>query len=301
MLDGMSLLNKAGFQAGCIAVWSLTLPLCVAAQDTTARDTEAQAIPKDEAGFTKYVTGQIHAELGDASIAIRGPLKVAVGNMQGNLDRIFGFCQRNSDGCSKEIAIYVKALAQAYRDENVPPSREALRIVVRTSEYVQEVQEALGPGTPPLHPVALAEGLVLLPVLDAPRTIRMLTDDDSKALGLTAAEAQQLAMTNLRNSLKPLMDAAKIAGHGKIGQIVGDPFDSSRLALHDTWAPLAAAQGGKLIVAVPATDAVFYVGEDSTTAIDALRTLAKNVMARAPNRLSDILLRWTSGGWEVVR
>jgi len=58
---------------------------------------------------------------------------------------------------------------------------------------------------------------------------------------------------------------------------------------------------GKLIVVAPATDAVFYVGDDSPVAIDALRTLARNVMGRAPHVLSEILLRWTPGGWEIVR
>jgi uncharacterized protein YtpQ (UPF0354 family) len=290
MLKGMPRIMKLGFGSACAAACALTLSARVIAAD----------IPKDEAGFTEFVTGQIRAEVGDAAIAIKGPLSVAVGDMQANLDRIFGFCKRNSEGCPKEIANYVKALGQAYRDQNIAPSREALRLVVRTTQYVQQVEGALGPGTPPLHPKVLVEGLVTLPVLDAPRTIRMLSDGDMKTLGLSADEVQQVAAANLRSSLKPLMDAAKAAGHGQIGQLVGDAFDSSRLALLDTWAPLAAAQGGKLIVAAPATDGVFYVGDDSPAAIDALRTLVRNIMSRAPNRLSDLLLRWTPGGWEIV-
>jgi hypothetical protein len=58
---------------------------------------------------------------------------------------------------------------------------------------------------------------------------------------------------------------------------------------------------GKLIVVAPASDAVFYVGDDSPVAIDALRTLARNVMSQAPHPLSEILLRWKPIGWEVVR
>src|SRR5580698_7351777 len=290
MLERMSRIGKLGFGSACVALWGLTLSAGAIAEE----------IPQEEAGFTEFVTGQIRAEIGDAPISIKGPLTVAVGDVQANFDRIYGFCKRNSEGCSKEIANYVKALGQAYRDQNAAPSREALRLVVRTTQYVQQVQGALGPGAAPLHPRVLVEGLVTLPVLDAPRTIRMLSDGDMKTLGLSADEVQQVAIANLRGALKPLMDAAKVAGHGQIGQVVGDAFDSSRLILPDTWAPLAAAQGGKLIVAAPATDAVFYVGEDSAHAIDVLRTLVKNIMSRAPNRLSDILLRWTPGGWEIV-
>jgi uncharacterized protein YtpQ (UPF0354 family) len=173
--------------------------------------------------------------------------------------------------------------------------------VVRTTEYVQNTKDSLRPDAPPLLPQPFVPGLVLLPVLDSPRTLRMLNENDVKPLGLSAEEVQQLALSNLRSSLKPLMDVAKVAGHGQIGQLVGDPFHPSRLALLDSWAPLAKAQGGKLIVAAPATDAVFYVGEDTAMAIDALRTLVRNVMSRAPNPLSNILLRWTPTGWEVVK
>jgi hypothetical protein len=52
---------------------------------------------------------------------------------------------------------------------------------------------------------------------------------------------------------------------------------------------------------VPSPDLVLYSSEDSNTAIDALRALAKNMMARAPKPLSGALLRWTPKGWQLVR
>jgi hypothetical protein len=129
----------------------------------------------------------------------------------------------------------------------------------------------------------------------------MLNEKDDKALGLTVDEVYQLGLKNTRGSLKPLMQVAKAAKPAEIGQIVGDSYEPSRLVLHEEWAPLAAAQNGTLIVAVPATDAVFYIGEDTPAAIDALRTLARNVFSRAPNRLTETLLRWSDAGWEVVK
>lgn len=128
----------------------------------------------------------------------------------------------------------------------------------------------------------------------------MLGDKDNEKLGLTSQEVFELGMDNLRKSQKPLMQVAKVAGKGQIGQLVGDSFYPSRLLLHDTWAPLANEQGGVLIVAIPATDAVFYIGEDTPIAIDALRALVKDRLARAPNRLSSALLRWKENGWELV-
>jgi len=87
---------------------------------------------------------------------------------------------------------------------------------------------------------------------------------------------------------------------GQIGQLTGDFYHPSRLVQSESWAPLAKAQGGVLIVAAPATDAVLYIADDSPMGIDALRTLAKSVMDRAPNKLTSLLLRWTPAGWQIV-
>jgi uncharacterized protein YtpQ (UPF0354 family) len=260
-----------------------------------------QDIPKDQAGFTGFVAHQLRLELGDSVVVIQSPLTLKLGGLQANLDRIYAFCKTNAVKCSAEVANYVKGTAETYKAQNAPISREAIRVVVRTTLYVQQTQGSFPPGTPELLPSPFVEGLVLLPVLDSPRTLRLLNTKDLQTLGLTEEETQQLGLVNLRSSLKPLMEVAKVAATGSIGQLMGDSFNPSRLALIDTWAPLAEAQGGKLIVVAPASDAVFYVGDDSPIAIDTLRTLARNVMSRAPHPLSEVLLRWKPTGWEVVR
>jgi uncharacterized protein YtpQ (UPF0354 family) len=275
------------------AAVAVSLPIAFAAL--------AQEIPQDEAGFTNYVAEQLRKEVGDATVSIKGSLTLGLGELQANLDRIFAFCKKNTGGCPREIATYVKGAAQVHTDRNAPPVREAIRIIVRTTQYIQQAQGSLPWDAPALQPKPLTEGLVLLPVLDSPRTIRMLTEKDNKALGLTPDEVHQLGLANLRSTLAPLMEVAKVTGHGQIGQILGDSFHPSRLALHGTWAPLSEAQGGNLIVAVPTTDAVLYIGEDTPLAIEALRALVRNVIGRAPNRLSDVLLRWSPAGWELVR
>lgn len=262
-----------------------------------------QEIPQDETAFSEYVAGQIRTQISDAPVTVQGPLTIKVGGLQANLDRIFAFCRQNTSGCPNEVAMYVKGVAETYRSQAAPISADAIRVVVRTSQYVQQIQNSLGPDAPSLLPTPFVDGLVLLPVVDTPTTFKLLSSRDLKTLGLSEADAQQLALKNLRTVLapRPLMEVAKVARSGQIGSIVGDSLNPSRLALFDTWAPLAQAQGGKMIVVAPATDAVFYVGEDAPIAVDSLRTLARNVMARAPHALSDILLRWTPTGWEIVR
>lgn len=261
----------------------------------------AQEVPRDEPGFTGYVAAMLRKEVGDEAVAIKGPLTLGLGELQANLDRVFAFCRNNTSGCAVELERYVKGAAQVHKERNTPPSKDSVRVVLRTTQYAQSAQGSVGgSGSAQIQPRPFVEGLVALPVLDTPRAVRMLGDKDNERLGLTSQEVFDLGLENLRKSQKPLMEIARVVGSGQIGQLIGDSFYPSRLLLLDTWAPLAKEQGGVLIVAIPATDAIFYISEDTPIAIDALRALVKNNQSRAPNRLSSALLRWKATGWELV-
>jgi hypothetical protein len=261
----------------------------------------AQGIPLDEQNFTRHVAEQVRKAVGRAPVQIKGPLTLSIGKLQVNLDRVYAFCKRNAASCPGEVETYVRGVAQVQRDQGVQPTKAAVRVVVRTTQYLQQAQASLGPKAAPLQTRPLVEGLVMVPALDSPRAIRMFTASDAARLGLNANQAHELGLANLRQTLRPLAEVAKPVAHGQIGTLAGDMFHTSRLALVDTWAALAQAQGGVLIAAAPSTNTVLYIGDDTPAAIDALRALARNVASRAPNPLSDMLLRWTPTGWQVVR
>lgn len=261
----------------------------------------AQDVPRDVPGFTEYVANALRKEVEPDLVSVKGPLTLGLGELQANLDRVYAFCAANAAACPAELERYVQAAAQVHRERNLPPSRDAVRVVIRTARYAEAASASMpGAGPPGIMPRPFVEGLVALPAIDTPRAIKMLGPKDSEKLGLSEQEAHALGLANLRRELQPLMDVAKVAGKGQIGQLVGDAFHPSRLLLHDTWAPLAKAQAGVLIVAMPTTDAVFYIGEDTPAAIGALRTLVRTVHSRAPNRLSEILVRWSEPAWQVV-
>jgi hypothetical protein len=277
--------------------WAALVALGAMACSTSS----AQDVPKGEAAFTEYVAAQMRREMTGPEVVVKGPLTLAVGETQANLDRIYLCCGKNSAGCPREVSTYVKGIAQIERDRLTPPSKDAVRVLVRTQEYAAAYQAALPKDARLLQPRVLAGGFVMLPAIDEPRSFRVLTEEDNTSLGLSTDEIFELGLANLRTRLKPLLEVAKTAQRGQIGHLSGDAYHPSRLVLHESWAPLAKAQGGTLIVAAPATGTVLYVGEDTAIAIDALTTLTKNVWSRTPNQLSTELLRWTPKGWELVR
>lgn len=272
--------------------------MAAAALSTVTAAALAEQIPRDAAAFTEFVAAQVRRQpLDGQAVSVKGPLTLKVGELQANLDRVFNFCRADAGACQEEIDRYAQGVAQLVKDMNAPPQKEAVRLAVRPLSYVQQ----LTANGKPAQTWPLTKDLVIVPVLDSPRTTRSLSEGDFKKLGLNADQVYQLGQANLNANLKPLMQQAQVAKRGQIGQIAGDAYDSSRLALHDSWAPLAQAQGGVLIVAAPAKDAVFYVGEDTPRAIDALRTLVTDLIRKVPNPLSTELLRWTKTGWEPVR
>jgi hypothetical protein len=259
-----------------------------------------QGIPLDEPSFTKHIAQRLRSEVNGMQVTIKGPLTLSVGAMQANLDRVYMFCRRNSEGCATEINTYVRAAAQLHRQSGISPTKKAVRVVVRSVRYVQQAQAQLPAGSPRPQTTPFVDGFVVVPMLDSPRALRILTEKDSAALGLTASEIHELGITNLRKTLKPIAEIAKPVAGGQIGQLTGDVFNPSRLILIDAWEPLALKQGGILITAAPTTSSVFYISDDAPTAIAAFRALVRKTMASASNPLTDVVLRWTPNGWRVV-
>src|SRR5690242_2651490 len=103
----------------------------------------AQDAPRDQAGFTDYVANALRQEVGGEAVVIEGPLTIRLGKLQANLDRIYKFCSSNTSACSAEIERYVKGAAEVHRERNAPPTKEAIRVVVRSSQYIQSVSSTV--------------------------------------------------------------------------------------------------------------------------------------------------------------
>lgn len=266
---------------------------------SSAQWTAGDGSPQEQMAFTERVAAQLRALIGAEAVRVAEPLTLKIGDVQANLDRINAFCRANAAGCDAEVGRYVQAVVEMQQKAALPPSREALRVVVRTADFVQgAASSGAAKGHFPRQP--LVDGLVALLMLDSPRSARLVNDSDCQALGLTPDEAYALGRANLRRELRPMAQAAKAVAPGSVGTLEGDFYESGRVLLHEDWAPLARAQKGALIVALPAKNLLIYSADDSPAGRDALRLLARDLMKRSPGPLSDLLLRWTPEGWQAA-
>jgi uncharacterized protein YtpQ (UPF0354 family) len=260
----------------------------------------AQSIPLEEGAFTDFMARTLRQQLGDIPVSVKGTLTLSVGLMQANLERSYSICRNDESSCAAEVTRYVKGVSQVIRAQNAPIDKAAVRLVIRSSEYIKRAQASFGNDGPTLQVRPLVEGLVSVAVLDTPRAVRPLDDRDLKKLEVSQEQLFEIGAKNLRGTLKPLAESAKPAIAGQIGTLAQSFYEVGRVALLSDWEALASAQSGTLLVALPTTDTVLYISESSPASVDALRTLARSIAMKSPSPLSAAVLRWTKERWELV-
>ncbi len=275
----------------------------LAAAFSMAATAHAQSVPIDDPGFTDAITEQLRTALPDEHVVVVGPQRLTIGNVgfTVNLAHLSQACRANASKCDGESAHFVAGVTQAFQDMNKPPAPAQVRIAVRSARMAQAYVASTRTTGLNLQVQPLVEGLVSAVVIDSPASLRWASSKDLDALKLDPAALRELALSNTHAALQPLASVAQPAPKGKIGAIDGaDAYTASRILFPADWAPLAKAQGGVLIVAVPLPTEILYIGDDGTDALGALRTLAHHQMTAAPGGLGDQLLRWTPEGWKIV-
>jgi hypothetical protein len=262
----------------------------------------AEPVPIEEPGFTDAITEQFRSALPDEHVVVVGPQRLTIGNVGFvvNLGRLSGACHANAAKCDDESARFVAGVAKAFQDMNKPPAAAQVRLAVRSARMAQAYQSSTRTTGLNLQVQPFVGALVSTVVIDSPATMRWASSKDLDALKLDPAGLRELARGNTHAALQPLASVAQPAPKGKLGAISGDAYTASRALFPADWAPMAKAQDGVLVIALPRPTTILYIGDASPNAMATLRQVAHEQMAAAPDGLSDQLLRWTPEGWEVV-
>jgi len=269
----------------------------------------AGTAPKGEAAFTTWMAKRLQAQIPTARVDVDSPLTLKLRQpdgeelLQANLDRVYDFCTRAAAQCEDAANDYVATVAEHLQRQKKEEAIEAsmVRVVVRTRDYVETVRKQMAAGKGQLLARPLAGDLMMVAVLDFPRSIRLATEADAKALKLKESEVFELGIKNLRTELQPLAEHPQPTAPQSFAFLDDSAYESSRLALHAEWQPIAEQLGGNLIVAVPAANVLLYGRGDSKMAADVLRRTAMRAAEDADRPLSNAVFRWTKQGWEVVR
>ena len=266
----------------------------------------AQGVPSDEKGFTGYVTERLRRAMPELVFKPSGPLGVDAAGPDGKaagrlgVERVWQFCTRNYERCAKAVDEYVVGITEFLREQTGPVALAKVRLVVRSEDYIVQARRQMAEGKAELLARPLVSGLWVVPVVDSPRSMRMLVRQDLAALKLDEEALFELGRRNLREQLKPLSDVARVPRPGEIGRLGEDDYESSRLLLHGEWAELAERMKHQLVVMVPASNLLIYGEASNAQAVEGLRALGREAARGSEQPLSLALLRWTLAGWEIV-
>lgn len=263
----------------------------------------AAKIPLDEKGFTSALAKAFRKAMPGFHVTIRGPLALTIVGAdndphQSALGTVYGVCQRNPDGCEAAVASHVAQMSDSFTRTRTL-DRSLLRAVVRPVEYVDAIRKAYaGKEEPPVAP--FIGNLWIVCMLDMPQAISTLGPGDLAKLGLSREEALAIATKNDAALFAPVEQVGHPIAGEPVGLVAASPYESSRLLLPESWAALAAKNGGKLLVAAPGTDVMIYADARQPNALKIMREQAAMVAMGATRQLSQTIFRWTPAGWVVA-
>jgi hypothetical protein len=276
--------------------------LLVAAVLSAGQGLAKAAQPANPTRFTADVAERFRRAAPKLSVRITAPLRLEVsGGASGAhdviLERIYAACTIDPDNCGSLVDDYVGKVS-AYDLAPTPPlDRGTLRIIVRKSDYVDQMRKVGAAGGGPVAtPIAGDFWMVL--ASDQPTTIRVVSVHDLAALGLDAKAALALAKANMADDMQSQIKAARKGKRRGIKVMAGSPYESSLFAFPELWAP--SKPGASFLVAMPASDVLVYCGDASPDAVGEVAATAREVMAHDDRPLSDAVFQWTPEGWKPL-
>ena len=286
------------------ATAAIAVFLCCGLAAVTA-DAREKPIPKEPDKFTAYMADRFSAVMPGSSVATLGTLAIEIivngVSKQVSLANVWDFCDRDRIDCRKNIDNFLENMSGAMMEAEVVPRPENLRAIVRGSRYVAELKRvaANNPAAAGLFRPYIGD-LWMVCVLDLQHGVQPITRGQLDSLHLTDDQAIALSLKNLAAALKPLDAETHFLKKLNIAFAAGDFYESSRLLLHDGWAPVAKAMHGHLVVAVPEPDMIVFGNAGGTASRMVLGVFAQGIVEKAPKPLSATLFQWTETGWTAL-
>ncbi len=262
---------------------------------------QAVEIPSEQSEFAEYVAIQVQQALPEVEVVQQDAFGLQVGELQVSLERIFASCEDDQHNCALELENFVNTLIEVYHDQSPEFDPAKVLLIVRSEAYLMQARESLGKDQAGPLNLDYIDGLALLPVLDLPTRVQSVSAAALPSINLTKDEVFALGYLNMQTYFSPLDEVAAATAEGEVGVIEEDFYASTRLIQHKQWAKIAKAQQGDLLVAVPATNQLFYLTSANQEAAESLKLLISDVYQNVPNPLSDKVYKWVENGWEVVR
>lgn len=231
--------------------------------------------------------------------------KIGEGEVVISLDNLETICTSSPEECADALDAHVNAFGEQLErmsETAPPPTREALRVVLKNTEWLAGVAEQVAqmreekPDAPDNRLVTrkFHGDLHEVLVVDAAESVAMLTRADLEEMQLSPVEAFKAGTAN-HDSLPPAEDVE--VATGVWGFNTQDSYAAARLLLKARWPERAKKVKGDLLAVAPARDLVYFTGTEEQGGYGELQQLVRAKLPTEPYPLSATVLRWTDEGW----
>ena len=253
---------------------------------------------ENEAVFTRQMAERFRAALPGRTVEITAPLELRINSEPDPsniyVGRIFDYCgHATAEECEASMAHFVQGHADGIETLGDPITRDQLRVVVRPSEYCDEINGASGPNPEGLIMRPYLPGLCMLVMADFPNRRHGINPEHLGEIGLAADEAWRVAE---RQTLANLPRPDALEGLEQDIVVVTDDYASSLLLHSEGW---LAARGryGDMLVAIPASDEMIVGRAATIDDLESLRAVVQREFETAERPVSPTIYRFGPTGW----
>lgn len=260
-----------------------------------------------ESEFTELYASLVAAFVPNAEISINGPLQFAVKlssensdplEAQMNLENIWSIC-KDKPGQRLQIIEDQIAKLREITSATSEIGRDVTERVVPLLRRTDELEKLNQGLNNMLVHHSIGADLSALYGINTPHAVGYLTLEQRRELGWDDDALLERAVENLKSILGGQITI--MGGPELWGIACGSEYESSLLLNKKLMNNFQDMVKGKMIISVPARDLLMVCGEDSSSAVEEMTTLAKQSFATAAHPVSKSLYYYDDSELSVFR
>lgn len=252
-----------------------------------------------EAAFTRSVLNLFIQRDARGGWGSSKPLNLSGGNgFAVNLERVWRGCASSAQWCDDELPNFVDEVIRIAARKEEPVAPRSFFAIVRSKDYLESAPASVRAAT--LFEPFVAD-MIIVYVVDQGGSVRGAQTKDLAAIGIERRALPALAEQNLTQALPALPADATCEPNSVTVWATGNYYESSRLLLSRFWKDFAARSQARLVVAVPASDALIVACDPAPVTLAKLAGGIAELSSKAERPLSQALLQWTATGWQPLK
>jgi len=268
--------------------------------------------PKGQAEFTREFGAALSQRVPGASFKVVGKLHLHAGNIGGqaldifldNAYRAYASGERSFNQLLDDRVASLKAGARLF----APAETKALMPIIKSRDYMATAKRQVAAAghektASPFVYAALNDELYVVYVVDTPQSMRFLSGEEMKKLGLDRRHLNAVARKNLNDYLEHAhasFGTLDTHGRGRIVRFVADDvYESSALLTGAIWDAKRLGLQGQGVAFVPARNILLLVGSEDAAALKLARQVATELYSGEAYSISPH--GYTYRGGRIVR